>query len=103
MQILQLVPRGYFLGIDTKTVKQQFRFAISSFVSSAEVPSCQDRDMLKARMRADLKVYHKAILDLQQSVGEQFRMSRQRLERARLAYEAASQTLHSHLTSHCCE
>lgn len=72
-------------------------------MSAEEVPSCQDRDLLKARMRADLRVYHEAVLDLQQSVGEQFKMSRQRLERARLAYESASRTLLSHLASHGCE
>jgi len=98
------MPNGTFgAWTDRKTVKQEVCFAISSFVSSAEGPSCQDRDMLKARMRADLRVYHEAVLDLQRSVGEQFKMSHERAERARTAYEAASQTLHSHLASHGCE
>ena len=64
-------------------------------VSPADTPSCRHREVLRARLRADLKVYREAVLDLQRSMGEEFTLARQRVERARLAFEAASQTLQS--------
>ena len=70
---------------------------------SEKEPSCRDEEMLRARVRADLKVYSAAVQDLQRSIGEEFKTSRERAERARLAYEAASQTLLSHLASHRCQ
>ena len=58
--------------------------------------------MLKARMRADLKVYTDAVRDLQSSLGQDFKKVHQRAEQARLAFEAASEALLSHIASHGC-
>ena len=56
----------------------------------AEVPSCRDRDMLSARLRADLKVYAEAVSLLQKSMGPDFKKTHKKAEQARLAYEAGS-------------
>ena len=71
-------------------------------VSPEEVLSCENRDVLKARMRADLKVYGDAVRALQSSLGPDFKTAHQRVEQARLAFEAASQALLSHIASHGC-
>lgn len=68
----------------------------------AETPSCKAREMLKARVRADLKVYADAVGALQRSVGQDFNRARRNAERARLAFEAASKKLADHLASHGC-
>jgi hypothetical protein len=68
----------------------------------AEAPSCQTRETLKARMRADLKVYKDAVVELDQSSGLDFKKARQRAEHTRLAYEAARDMLEAHIAAHAC-
>lgn len=68
----------------------------------AEAPSCQDFETLKARVRADLKVYRDAVNALQENSGPEFRAVQQRAEHARLAYEAAREKLEQHILVHGC-
>jgi hypothetical protein len=67
-----------------------------------EFPSCKTREILRARVRADLKVYADAVNALQRSLGQDFKKARKDAERARLAFEAASKKLSDHLASHRC-
>jgi hypothetical protein len=63
---------------------------------------CKDRDMLRARMRADLLVYRDCVSGLNLSVGKDFEQAHQRAESARLAFEAARKLFNEHLASHRC-
>ena len=65
----------------------------------AEAP-CQIHDTLKARARADLKVYRDAVNRLQEHTGPDFREVHQKAEHARLAYEAARERLDQHILEH---
>ena len=47
---------------------------------SAEPSPCRDRDMLNARLRADLKVYAEAVSALQRSMGPDFKKAHKRAE-----------------------
>jgi hypothetical protein len=67
-----------------------------------EVQSCQIRDTLKFRVRADLKVYKEAVIALQEQTGPDFREAHKKAERARLAYEVARGKLDAHKASHGC-
>jgi hypothetical protein len=58
--------------------------------------------MLSARLRADLKVYAEAVSLLQKSMGPDFKKTHKKAEQARLAYEAASEALLSHIAIHGC-
>ena len=58
--------------------------------------------MLKARLRADLKVYADAMIALDQSVGKDFEKAQQKAEHARLAFQAAQDKLAEHIASHGC-
>jgi len=58
--------------------------------------------MLQRRVRADLKVYSDAVNSLERSVGLHFKSSQKIAERARLAFESASQELADHIASHKC-
>jgi len=71
-------------------------------VSPVDVPSCRAREILQARVRADLKVYAEAVNSLQRSVGPEFKKSQKAAERARLAFETAGKKLADHLASHKC-
>jgi hypothetical protein len=64
--------------------------------------SCQTRQILTARMRADLKVYRDAVVTLERNTGNRFLDAHQKAEHARLAYEAARDKLMEHTDSHCC-
>jgi hypothetical protein len=68
----------------------------------SELPSCKARDILKTRVRADLKVYADAVNVLQRSMGQDFKKAQRDAERARLAFESASKKLSDHLASHRC-
>jgi len=71
-------------------------------MAPSELLSCKARDILKARVRADLKVYADAVNVLQRSVGQDFKKAHRDAERARLAFEAASKKLSDHVASHHC-
>ena len=106
--VQNLHPPSYFSGgtLSMGLRKSETSTRVPSsprIVSPIQAPSCRDREVLRARLRADFNVYREAVLDLQNSIGEEFKRSHQRAERARVAYEAASQTLRSHLALHCCE
>jgi hypothetical protein len=68
----------------------------------SESPTCKAREILKARVRADLKVYADAVNTLQRSLGRDFKKAHSDAERARLAFETASKKLAEHLASHKC-
>ena len=68
----------------------------------AKAPSCKSREILKARLRADLKVYRDAVVALQESSGPDFREAHHKAEHSRLAYEAARDKFNAHVTSHGC-
>lgn len=62
---------------------------------------CPDRENLKVRLRADIKVYHEAVTALQRDVEDA--KAHKRADRARLAYEVSLRKLNKHLASHRCE
>ena len=57
---------------------------------------------MKARMRADLKVYADAMYLLERSTGKDFEKAHQKAEHARLAFIAARDKLNAHIASHGC-
>jgi len=59
--------------------------------------------MLKARMRADLRVYRDAIETLHDSTGGGFEKAHHLAEVARIAYEAARDRFNAHVALHKCE
>ena len=71
-------------------------------MQTAEAPSCAAREILKARLRADLKVYADAVDTLQRNIGKDFEKAHQRVERARRAYDTARDKLNRHIASHGC-
>lgn len=74
---------------------------------------CKTREILKARVRAEVKVYADAIEVLQKhSIAALaalddpkggFKKAQALAERARLAYEVSRQKLDDHISSHGCE
>ncbi|MCU1338919.1 MAG: hypothetical protein JWO19_4500 [Bryobacterales bacterium] len=74
---------------------------------------CKTREMLKARVRAELKVYGDAIAVLQKhsidallaldDPGDGFKRAQGLAEHARLAYEDSRQKLDAHIANHGCE
>ncbi len=73
---------------------------------------CKTGEMLKKRVRADLKVYGDAIAVLQKhsiaalsALDEPggFKKAQKLAERARLAYQVSRQKLEKHIASHGCE
>ena len=65
---------------------------------------CKDRQILKDRMRADLRVYRQAVVALELEPGpDDFPAVHKNAERARQAYEAARATLEAHIAVHGCE
>ena len=79
-------------------------------ISSAQ---CKTREILKARARAELKVYADAIAVLQkrsiaalsalEDTGDCFKKAHELAEHARLAYQLSRQKLDDHIASHGCE
>ena len=73
--------------------------------------ACRDRDILKSRLRADLRVYAEAIAALQQdavtglleNTNRGFQMARRNVKHAQLAYQYARWKLDEHLAAHGCE
>jgi hypothetical protein len=72
-------------------------------MASSEAPPCKSREIMKTRLRADLKVYADAIRVLQKSMGKDFDKAHKRAERARRAYEAARTKLNDHVAAHDCD
>ena len=74
---------------------------------------CRDREILKSRLRADLKVYADAIEVLQyyamgalaalEDSRADFKKAHRLAEHARLAYQSSRQKLSQHVASHYCE
>jgi hypothetical protein len=71
-------------------------------MQSPEVSGCQAREILRTRLRADLRIYSDAVAALQKQIGKEFEMAHHQAERARLAYEAARERLNEHIASHGC-
>lgn len=64
---------------------------------------CKTHEMLKARMRADLRVYKDAMDALEESTGKNFGRTHKLAETARIAFEAARDRFNAHVASHKCE
>jgi hypothetical protein len=64
---------------------------------------CRTHEMLKARMRADLRVYKDAVDALESSTTKGFDKAHKLAEIARVAYEAARDRFNAHVSSHRCE
>ncbi len=71
-------------------------------MQAATAPSCVNHEILKARLRADLKVYADAVTELEGNVGKGFEKAHKKAEHARLAYQAARHKLKDHIASHGC-
>ena len=67
------------------------------------VPDCKTHEILKGRMRADLRVYRDAVNVLDQNSGAGFEKAHKRAELARIAYEAARERFNAHVSTHRCE
>jgi hypothetical protein len=72
-------------------------------MQNAEAPPCKTHEILKARLRADLKVYADTIAVLQRSLGNTFEKAHLRVESARRAYQVARRKLNDHSATHGCE
>lgn len=68
-----------------------------------EALDCKTHEMLKARMRADLRVYREAVDALVEHTGRGFEKAHKLAEIARIAYEAARNRFNAHVASHRCE
>jgi hypothetical protein len=70
-------------------------------------PSCETHEMLKQRMRADLRVYRDAVNVLEESAlgtpPRDFEKAHKLAEIARISYEAARDRFNAHVSSHRCE
>ena len=68
-----------------------------------EALDCKTHEMLKERMRADLRVYRDAVNVLEQTTGADFDKAHKLAEIARIAYGAARDRFNAHVSSHKCE
>lgn len=68
-----------------------------------EALECKTHEILKGRMRADLRVYRDAVDALEEHTGEGFEKAHKLAEIARIAYEAARNRFNAHTSSHRCE
>ena len=68
-----------------------------------EALDCKTHEMLKARMRADLRVYRDAVDALEANRGTGFEKAHKLAKIARIAYEAARDRFNAHVSSHRCE
>lgn len=86
---------------------------LSAILQLSTSARCKTRKMLKARVRAELKVYGDAIAILQKHAisalsavdnpSDGFKKAQELAEHARLAYQNSRQTLDDHIASHGCE
>ena len=65
-------------------------------------PSCEEREVLRSRFRADLKVYIDAAFLLDSCTPHDFDVTYEHAERARLAFERARRAFNAHLAAHKC-
>ena len=72
-------------------------------MQAMEASSWQTHWILKARMRADLKVYQDAVAELNESLETGFQKAHKRAEIARIAYEAAVEKFGQHVEAHGCQ
>lgn len=70
-------------------------------IGKGATPFCPDRETLKLRLQADIRVYMDAVAELQQNV-ESDRLHQQ-ADRARLAYEVSRKKLYEHTAAHGCD
>jgi len=63
---------------------------------------CQEREILKSRYRADLKVYSQAIHQLDTCEPGEFNQTYKLVERARTAFANARNALEEHVAKHGC-
>jgi len=72
-----------------------------------EALECKTHGILKARMRADLRVYRNAVNTLEdlavEAIPKDFERAHKLTEIARIAYVAARDRFNAHVTSHRCE
>jgi len=72
-----------------------------------EALECKTHEMLKARMRADLRVYREAVNILEElapgAIPKHFEKAHKLAETARIAYIAARDRFNTHVVSHRCE
>jgi len=74
-------------------------------VQPIAAPSCPDREILRDRVRADLRVYRAAVFALEQEAGKNDGDVEKAFRNARIAqdaYELASMKLDEHTVSHGC-
>ena len=73
----------------------------------AAAPYCPTHEMLKQRMRADLRVYRDAVDVLEESAlgatPKGFEKAHKLAEIGRISYEAARDRFNAHVASHRCE
>ena len=68
-----------------------------------EAAECKTHQMLKERMRADLRVYRNAVDSLEANTGQGFEKAHKLAEIARIAFGAARNRFNAHVSSHKCE
>jgi len=75
-----------------------------SHMQPASAPSCKSREILKDRMRADLRVYVDAVAALEAAAlgGQEFNKAARDASTAQFAFEAARDRFNTHVTSHAC-
>jgi len=76
---------------DARTVR------VLSEASNNGGSTCADQEILRARLRADLRIYREMVAQL-----TGFHDSTDRVELARLAFEAARKLLEEHMAQHGC-
>lgn len=64
---------------------------------------CQEREILRGRFRADLKVYIDSATRLENAGREEFESTHENAERARLAFLRSRAALDVHIAEHRCE
>jgi hypothetical protein len=80
----------------------------SERMQPATAPSCKDQEMLKDRLRADLKVYRAAVdalesLALKQGIDRAFEKAAKNAKVAERAFENARERLDRHVAMHACK
>jgi hypothetical protein len=74
----------------------------------ATAQSCKDHEMLKVRLRADLKVYRDAVdaleeLVLKQGIDRGFEKAAKNAQIAQRSFEYARKRLDQHIAMHACK
>jgi acetyl-CoA carboxylase carboxyltransferase component len=103
-----------WLGAPVQIMRTEMAGTVVLAVSEPGMPGrCKTREMLKARVRAELRVYGDAIAVLQkhsidalsalQDTRDSFKKAHQLAEHARLAYQVSRRKLDDHIASHGCE